>query len=98
MSEAWQLWPCKVASRRAPRPEDRRRGRPPGPSECVCVCLCSRLKLWSVRGFVEVDGMSGMAGGTTSTQICCFVNPADCKQGFYCCPKCVNKVAQGWID
>lgn len=26
--------------------------------------------------------MSGMAGGTTSTQIYYFVNPAECKQSF----------------
>lgn len=34
---------------------------------------CSRLKLWSAQGFVEVDGMPGMAGGTISTQICCLL-------------------------
>lgn len=70
----------------------------------VTECVCWRLKPWAMQDLsVEVAGMSGMTGGTTSLQNqnnLLFVNAAKNKRAFIvvCCPGCVTKSSKDWTN
>lgn len=70
----------------------------------VTECVYWRLKPWAMQDLsVEVAGMSGMTGGTTSLQNqnnLLFVNAAKNKRAFIvvCCPDCVTKSSKDWTN